>query len=111
MDLERIEARGQTQVRREAEAPAVPLSKSRTIRSEIDLRGKTVKRPRCGQVSDDAFLSSLGRVHLIHGKGTGALGEAIHQYLGTHPHVQAFRYGAPSEGGHGVTVVDIHLPS
>ncbi len=114
-DLERIEAReAKPQVRRGGGGTGrAHLSKSRTIRSEIDLRGKTVEEGLAivDKYLDDAFLSSLGRVHLIHGKGTGALGEAIHQYLGTHPHVQAFRYGAPSEGGHGVTVVDIHLPS
>jgi len=114
-DVERIEATG-------VKAQAGPrssgtsrghLAKSRTIRSEIDLRGKTVEEGLTivDKYLDDAFLSSLGRVQLIHGKGTGALGEAIHQYLSTHPHVQDFRYGAPNEGGHGVTVVDIHLPS
>jgi DNA mismatch repair protein MutS2 len=57
---------------------------------------------------DDAFLSSLTRVRLIHGKGTGTLGEAIQRYLSGHPHVKDFRYAEPSQGGHGVTVVDIH---
>jgi DNA mismatch repair protein MutS2 len=87
------------------------LAKSSSIRSEIDLRGKTVEEGLAlvDKYLDDAFLSSLGRVQLIHGKGTGALGDAIQQYLARHPHVQAFRYGAANEGGHGVTVVDIHL--
>ncbi|MCK9526325.1 MAG: endonuclease MutS2 [Limnochordia bacterium] len=88
------------------------LAKSSNIRSEIDLRGKTVEEGLAlvDKYLDDAFLSSLGRVQLIHGKGTGALGDAIQQYLNTHLHVQDFRYGAPSEGGHGVTIVDIYLP-
>lgn len=89
------------------------LAKSSSIRKEIDLRGKTVEEGLAlvDKYLDDAFLSSLGRVQLIHGKGTGALGDAIQQYLATHPHVQAFRYGMPNEGGHGVTIVDIHPPS
>ena len=89
------------------------LAKSSSIRSEIDLRGKTVEEGLAlvDKYLDDAFLSSLGRVQIIHGKGTGALGEAIQHYVATHPHVQAFRYGSPNEGGHGVTVVDIHPPN
>lgn len=89
------------------------LAKSSSIRNEIDLRGKTIEEGLAlvDKYLDDAFLSSLGRVQLIHGKGTGALGDAIQQYLARHPHVQTYRYGAPNEGGHGVTVVDIHLPS
>ena len=60
---------------------------------------------------DDAFLSSIGRVRLIHGKGTGALGDAIQRYLAGHPHVKEFRYADPNQGGHGVTIVEIHRPS
>lgn len=88
------------------------LAKSSTIRNEIDLRGKTVEEGLAlvDKYLDDAFLSSLGRVQLIHGKGTGALRDAIQQYLATHPHVQGYHFGAPNQGGHGVTVVDIHLP-
>jgi hypothetical protein len=48
---------------------------------------------------------SLDSVRLIHGKGTGALRNAVQKYLKTHPQVKAFRDGLPEEGGHGVTVV------
>lgn len=89
------------------------LAKSGNIRSEIDLRGKTVDEgwALVDKYLDDAFLSSLATVRLIHGKGTGALGDAIQQFLTTHSHVRSFRYGLPNEGGHGVTVVDLHLPN
>ncbi len=113
-DVERVQSEGTAQkTRKGGGTQRSHLAKSSSIRSEIDLRGKTVEEglTLVDKYLDDAFLSSLGRVQLIHGKGTGALGDAIQQYLATHPHVQAFRYGAPNEGGHGVTVVDIHLPS
>ncbi|HHU62411.1 MAG: endonuclease MutS2 [Bacillota bacterium] len=87
------------------------LSKSRSIRGEIDLRGKTVEEglTEVDKYLDDAFLSSLAQVQIIHGKGTGALRDAIQSSLGSHPHVKGFRFGHPNEGGHGVTVVEIHL--
>lgn len=89
------------------------LGKSRNIRNEIDLRGKTVEEGLTivDKYLDDAFLSSLSRVRIIHGKGTGVLGDAIQSYLASHPNVQNARYGEHNEGGHGVTVVDLHLPN
>jgi len=113
-DLERIKSekiKVQGRVKGEGSTRS-HLAKSSTIRNEIDLRGKTVEEGLAlvDKYLDDAFLSSLGRVQLIHGKGTGALGDAIHQYLAVHPHVQEFQYAAPNQGGHGVTIVDIHLP-
>lgn len=114
-DVERIQSEGvkTKATRKSGGSTRSNLAKSSSIRSEIDLRGKTVEEGLAfvDKYLDDAFLSSLGRVQLIHGKGTGALGDAIQQYLASHPHVQGFRYGAPNEGGHGVTVVDIHPPS
>lgn len=88
------------------------LAKSARIQSEMDLRGKTVEEGLAlvDKYLDDAFLSSIGRVRLIHGKGTGTLGEAIQRYLAGHPHVKEFRYAEPNQGGHGVTIVDLHPP-
>ncbi|HHT91009.1 MAG: endonuclease MutS2 [Bacillota bacterium] len=112
-DVERIEEVKADARRRGGGTTRSHLAKSSSIRHEIDLRGKTVEEGLAlvDKYLDDAFLSSLGRVQIIHGKGTGALGEAIQNYVATHPHVQAYRYGAPNEGGHGVTVVDIHVPN
>ncbi len=112
-DLVRDEAPKTSLTRKSGGIKKAHLAKSSTISSEIDLRGKTVQEGLAliDKYLDDAFLSSLGRVRIIHGKGTGALGNAVQDFLGTHPHVREFSYGAPNEGGHGVTVVQIHLPS
>ena len=40
---------------------------------------------------DDALLSGLQTVRIVHGKGTGKLRNGIHQFLKTHPHVKSFR--------------------
>lgn len=112
-DLERVDGAESQERRPTSSAPRARLAKSAHIHSELDLRGKTVEEGLAlvDKYLDDAFLSSLGRVRLIHGKGTGALGEAIQRFLMGHPHVKDFRYADPNQGGHGVTVVDIHPPT
>ncbi len=112
-DLERVSRPDTARTTNKGGISRAHLAKSSSIRSEIDLRGKTVEEglTLVDKYLDDAFLSSLARVRIIHGKGTGVLGEAIQRYLDSHPHVQDIRYGAPNEGGHGVTVVELHLPS
>ena len=54
---------------------------------------------------DDAYLSGLKQVTIIHGKGTGALRAGITQMLRRHPHVASHRPGTFGEGEMGVTVV------
>lgn len=55
---------------------------------------------------DSAIMSGLSQVVIIHGKGTGALREAVHAALRRMP-VKSFRLGAYGEGEAGVTVVDL----
>ncbi|HSL93679.1 MAG TPA: endonuclease MutS2 [Bacillota bacterium] len=74
---------------------------------ELDLRGETVDSAimRIDKYLDDALIAGFPQVHLIHGKGTGALRIGVQEYLRTHPAVESFRYGQAGEGGSGVTVV------
>ncbi len=74
---------------------------------ELDLRGKMVDQalPMLDKFLDDALLVNLPFVRIIHGKGTGALKEAIHKHLpGAHPGVE-FTLAEPAQGGAGVTVI------
>jgi DNA mismatch repair protein MutS2 len=56
---------------------------------------------------DRLLLSGFRVGHIIHGKGTGALRRAIHEYLTTVPYVKRFRLAPPEEGGEGVTIVEL----
>jgi DNA mismatch repair protein MutS2 len=73
---------------------------------ELDLRGQRVEEilPRLEKYLDDAFLAGLPFVRIIHGKGTGALRQAVHQQVRDHPLVGSYRLGEQGEGGSGVTV-------
>jgi len=79
------------------------------ISSEIHVRGKLVDEAtiEVEKYLDAAMMAGLGQVSIIHGKGTGALGRGLHEYLKTHSAVAGFRYGGAGEGGSGVTVVTI----
>lgn len=80
-----------------------------TISPELDLRGKMVDEATIAldKYLDSAMLAGLKQVHIIHGKGTGALGRGLQEYIKDHPSVADFRYGGAGEGGSGVTVVTI----
>jgi DNA mismatch repair protein MutS2 len=49
----------------------------------------------------------MGFVHILHGKGTGALMEAIHEYLGEQSFVSNFQFADEDQGGAGITVVEL----
>ncbi len=88
---------------------SVKATKSANIATELDLRGFMVSEA-LGEVEkfiDDAYLSSLATIRIIHGKGTGALRKAVQDFLRKHPHVKSYRLGQFGEGETGVTVVEI----
>lgn len=57
---------------------------------------------------DKASLANLTPVYIIHGNGTGTLRSYVRDYVSTSPYVAKFRPGEPSEGGDGVTVIDLN---
>ena len=96
--------------------PAAPVGRrttgdlsrsSRSARTELDLRGLTTEEAlmEVDKFLDDARLSGLERITIIHGKGTGALRAAVQAHLRSCPGVDSFRLGVYGEGETGVTVV------
>ncbi len=83
--------------------------KAMTFSPELNVMGKTVDEAvqEIDKYLDDAVLSHMGKVTIIHGKGTGALRKGIHQYLKSHPLVKSFRAGEFGEGEYGVTIVEL----
>ena len=85
----------------------VQRSKVDSVKTELYLLGQTVDQAleAVDKYLDDAYLASLPKVRIIHGKGTGALRQGIHEGLRAHPLVTSFELAPRSEGGDGATVV------
>ena len=84
------------------------LSKSNTISMELNLIGNRVDEaiPKLEKYLDDAYLSHLETVRIVHGKGTGALRKAVWDHLKRIKYVKSYRLAEYGEGDAGVTVVD-----
>lgn len=80
-----------------------------TARTRIDLRGLRVDEALAEVVRlvDEAVAAGLSSVEILHGKGTGALRSAIHEYLAARGDVSGFDDAPVEQGGAGVTIVRI----
>jgi DNA mismatch repair protein MutS2 len=81
------------------------------VAPELHLIGRTTDEARdlVERYLDDAFVAGLPSVRLVHGKGTGALRKTVRDLLVSHPLVESFREGEPSEGGAGATVAALRV--
>ncbi len=101
--------------RKEAEKEAVSTrgaknlvqEKQKAIQTEIDIRGQNFHeaQPVLDKYIDDAVLTGIKQISIIHGKGTGALRSKVRDYLKRHKSVKSMEEAAYDEGGSGVTKV------
>ncbi|MGM0602384.1 MAG: endonuclease MutS2 [Bacillota bacterium] len=86
------------------------VQKSQHVSPKLDLRGDRYEdaQRKLDKYLDDVFLAGIKEVEIVHGKGTGALREAVEAVLEKNPHVSDFRLGRQSEGGTGVTIARIN---
>ncbi len=87
----------------------IRVDKSLSVSSELNLLGKTVDEAiaELDKYLDDAALAHLTSVRIVHGKGTGALRNAVQNYLRQNPHVTSYRPGNLGEGDAGVTIAEL----
>lgn len=82
------------------------MSKSFSVSAEINLLGKTVDEAisELDKYLDDAYLAHLPSVRIVHGKGTGALRNAVQNHLKRVKYIKSFQLGEYGEGDAGVTI-------
>ncbi|NLU28017.1 MAG: endonuclease MutS2 [Hungateiclostridium thermocellum] len=87
----------------------IGMSKAKSISTEIDVRGYNLEEAieSVDKYLDDAYLSGLTEVSIIHGKGTGVLRSGIQKFLKSDSRVKSFRLGKYGEGESGVTIVEL----
>lgn len=86
----------------------IKMSKSALVSTEINLIGMTVDEAlgHLDKYLDDAYLAHVPSVRIVHGKGTGALRNAVQQHLRRSKYVKSFRLGSLGEGDAGVTIAE-----
>jgi DNA mismatch repair protein MutS2 len=85
--------------------------KAQVVSIDLDVRGKTLDDAVADveKYIDDAFISGLAEVTVIHGRGEGILSKGIRAELRKNKHVKEYRRGGYNEGGDGVTVVKLKV--
>ncbi|WP_173915893.1 endonuclease MutS2 [Halobacillus sp. Marseille-Q1614] len=88
---------------------ATVKGKAHYVKTELDLRGERYEDALnlLEKYVDDALLANYPRVSIIHGKGTGALRNAVQNYAKNHRSISSYRAGGMNEGGSGVTVLEL----
>ena len=82
----------------------------RSVSGEVDLRGMASDEAilELDKYIDNAVLSGITTVTIIHGKGTGVLRKAVQAHLRSHKNIKSFRTGSFGEGENGVTIAEIN---
>lgn len=98
---EQPEGRARTRVQVSTPAEAPPM--------ELELRGRRAAEvePFLDRYLNDAYLTGMPYVRIIHGKGTGALRRVVREILAEHPLIRSFKTPPERDGGEGVTVAHL----
>ncbi len=109
IDESDLDERGQKKTTQKKLQSSVTVDRTNSFKSEIDLRGMMGEEAwlAVDKYLDDAIMYNIKSVHLIHGKGTGALRNALWKFLRGDKRIASFRIGKYGEGDGGVTVVEL----
>ena len=98
-----------TEIKKTRNVSGLQSRKDRVISSEIDLRGQASDEAiiELDGYIDNAVLSGIETIRIIHGKGTGVLRKNIQAHLRHHKNIESFRLGTFGEGENGVTIAQL----
>jgi DNA mismatch repair protein MutS2 len=111
-NLERVSKRQAGAEERGRTEPAVVLPRYEDrpeVAMQLDMRGWRVDDAleELETYLNNAAMSGMSSVRIVHGKGTGALRGAVREQLAHHPLVKSYTSAPPQEGGDGVTIVKL----
>ena len=111
-NLERLSKRQATADERTLPAVVLPRYEDRPeVATQLDMRGWRVDAAleELETYLNDAAMSGISSIRIVHGKGTGALRAAVREQLAHHPLVKSYASAPPQEGGDGVTIVKLSV--
>ncbi len=108
-DIRFIEKNNKSTYPKTRKVSGVKSRAERNVSGEIDIRGMASDEGiiEVDRYIDEAILSGITTITIIHGKGTGVLRSAVHSHLRRHDNVETFRIGTFGEGENGVTIVTL----
>ena len=108
-DLFLFNGPGKKKEKKQSHVSANTNAMNRRISLSCDVRGMNLEEAlvEVERYLDEAVMSGLHEVTIVHGKGTGILRSGIHQDLRHYRHVDSWRLGVYGEGEDGVTVVTL----
>jgi DNA mismatch repair protein MutS2 len=106
--VDELEVVTRAEVRKQA-VSRITVANAEEVSTRVDLRGMYADEAeiRLEQAITAAMNANISQIDVIHGKGTGALRRRVHDYLKGHPAIAGFRLGGITEGGAGITIVEI----
>jgi DNA mismatch repair protein MutS2 len=108
-NIERLSKRKAATEERSVRVIAPGFEDRPSVSTQLDMRGWRVEQAleELETYLNDAALSGMSSVRIVHGKGTGALRAAVREQLAHHPLVKSYASASPQEGGDGVTIVKL----
>ena len=99
-----------TEVKKTRKVTGMMSRANRQVSGEIDIRGMASDEAilELDKYIDNALVSGLETIRIIHGKGTGVLRSSVQTHLRSHKAVKSFRLGTFGEGENGVTIAELN---
>lgn len=114
VDLENLRLKSKnspsTEVKKTRKVTGMMSRANRQVSGEIDIRGMASDEAilELDKYIDNALVSGLETIRIIHGKGTGVLRSSVQTHLRSHKAVKSFRLGTFGEGENGVTIAELN---
>ena len=98
-----------TEVKKTRRVTGMQSRATREVSGEIDMRGMASDEAilELDRYIDNALVSGLETIRIIHGKGTGVLRKSVQAHLRTHKAIKSYRLGTFGEGENGVTIAEL----